>query len=150
MARDLGHAWPDGRSPRRAGEWLGRLLAPPVAGSERPDRPRRGRDQAPEAAHALDRLVRVLEHSRYSRDPETFTAERFAGDARARRGGPGRRRHAPRGPPRDLVARLGRGTAYVLAPPPRATGPDRRRPSTPRPAGRSTSSSADRASALGR
>jgi transglutaminase-like putative cysteine protease len=81
VARDLGHAWPVGRSPRQAGEWLGRLLAPPVAGSERADRPRRGRDQAPEAAAALDRLVRVLEHSRYSREPETFTAERFAGDA---------------------------------------------------------------------
>ena len=71
-----------GRSPRRAGEWLGRLLATPVAGGERPDRPRRGRDQAPEAAHALDRLVGVLEHSRYSRNPETFTADRFAEDAR--------------------------------------------------------------------
>jgi transglutaminase-like putative cysteine protease len=81
VARDLGHAWPDGRSPRRAGEWLGRLLAAPVTGGERADRPRRGRDQAPEAAAALDRLVSVLEHSRYSRNPETFTAERFAGDA---------------------------------------------------------------------
>jgi hypothetical protein len=60
---------------------LGRLLAAPVTGGERPDRPRRGRDQAPEAAHALDRLVAVLEHSRYARDPETFTAERFADDA---------------------------------------------------------------------
>ncbi len=82
VAVDLGHAWPVGRSPRRAGEWLGRLLAAPVAGSERADRPRRGRDQAPEAAAALDVLVRVLEHSRYSREPETFTAERFAGEAR--------------------------------------------------------------------
>ena len=50
-------------------------------GAERPDRPRRGREQAPEAAHALDRLVGALEHSRYSRHPERFTAERFAGDA---------------------------------------------------------------------
>ena len=81
VARDLGHAWPVGRSPRRAGEWLGRLLAAPVTGGERADRPRRGRDQAPEAAAALDRLVRALEHSRYSREPETFTAERFAGEA---------------------------------------------------------------------
>ena len=81
-AADLGHAWPVGRSPRRAGEWLGRLLAAPVVGGERPDRPRRGRDQAPEAAQALDRLVGVLEHSRYSRNPETFAAEQFAGDAR--------------------------------------------------------------------
>lgn len=82
VAADLGHAWPVGRSPRRAGDWLGRLLASPVVGGERPDRPRRGRDQAPEAAHALDRLVGVLEHSRYSRNPETFTAERFADDSR--------------------------------------------------------------------
>ncbi|HSU00933.1 MAG TPA: DUF3488 and transglutaminase-like domain-containing protein, partial [Nocardioides sp.] len=81
VARDLGHAWPAGRSPRRAGDWLGRLLATPVAGGARPDRPRRGREQAPEAAAALDRLVRALEHSRYARDPETFTAERFRADA---------------------------------------------------------------------
>ena len=48
---------------------------------ERPDRPRRGRDQAPEAARALDRLVGALEHSRYARNPETFTAERFRAEA---------------------------------------------------------------------
>lgn len=77
VARDLGHTWPVGRSPRRAGEWLGRLLAAPVDARARPDRPRRGRDQAPEAAHALDRLVAALEHSRYSREPEMFTADRF-------------------------------------------------------------------------
>ncbi len=80
VALDLGHAWPTGRSPRRAGDWLGRLLATPTTGA-RPDRPRRGRDQAPEAAQALDRLVLALEHSRYARDPETFTAERFREDA---------------------------------------------------------------------
>jgi transglutaminase-like putative cysteine protease len=80
VARDLGHAWPEGRSPRRAGDWLGRLLATPVRDGSRPDRPRRGRDQAPEAAQALDRLVAALERSRYARDPETFTADRFAGD----------------------------------------------------------------------
>ena len=79
-ARDLGHAWPVGRSPRRAGDWLGRLLAAPAHDGSRPDRPRRGRDQAPEAAQALDRLVLALEQSRYARDPETFTADRFAGD----------------------------------------------------------------------
>jgi len=80
VAIDLGHAWPHGRSPRRAGDWMGRLLAAPVHDSSRPDRPRRGRDQAPEAAQALDRLVVALERSRYARDPETFTAERFAAD----------------------------------------------------------------------
>ncbi len=81
VAQDLGHTWPVGRSIRRTGDWLGRLLATPTPGSARPDRPRRGRDQAPEAAQALDRLVRALEHSRYARDPETFTAERFHADA---------------------------------------------------------------------
>ena len=81
VARDLGHAWPTGLSPRRSGDWLGRLLATPVTGAARPDRPRRGRDQAPEASAALDRLVRALEHSRYARDPESFTSERFRADA---------------------------------------------------------------------
>ena len=81
VARDLGHAWPSGRSPRRAGDWLGRLLATPVTGPARPDRPRRGRDQAPEAAQALDRLVSALERSRYARNPETVTAERLLADA---------------------------------------------------------------------
>jgi len=81
VAHDLGHAWPVGRSPRRVGDWLGRLLAAPAAGHDRPDRPRRGRDQAPEAAYALDRLVVALERSRYARDPESFTAAQHARDA---------------------------------------------------------------------
>lgn len=80
-ARDLGHTWPAGRSPRRVGDWLGRLLAAPATGNARPDRPRRGRDQAPEAAQALDRIVVALERSRYARDPESFTAEQHARDA---------------------------------------------------------------------
>ncbi|MBC2933522.1 DUF3488 and transglutaminase-like domain-containing protein [Nocardioides sp. zg-1228] len=80
VAVDLGHAWPDGRSPRRAGDWIGRLLAAPVDDASRPDRPRRGRDQAPGAAQALDRLVVTLERSRYARDPETCTADRFGAD----------------------------------------------------------------------
>jgi hypothetical protein len=80
VAVDLGHAWPVGRSPRRAGDWLGHLLATPVHDGSRPDRPRRGRDQAPEAAQALDRLVSALERSRYARDPEAFTADHLADD----------------------------------------------------------------------
>ena len=47
----------------------------------RPDRPRRGRDHAPEAALALDRIVVALERSRYACDPESFTAEDHARDA---------------------------------------------------------------------
>mgnify|MGYP005990493543 CR=1 FL=1 len=81
VARDLGHTWPVGRSPRRVGDWLGGLLAASTAGDARPDRPRRGRDQAPEAADALDRLVVALERSRYARDPESFTAAQHAHDA---------------------------------------------------------------------
>lgn len=81
VAQDLGHSWPVGRSPRRAGDWIGRLLAAPVTGGARPDRPRRGRDQAPEAAQALDRLVEGLERSRYSRNPATYTSEGFHDDA---------------------------------------------------------------------
>ena len=78
---DLGQHWPGGSSPRRAGDWLGRMLASPGRGSERSDRPRRGRDQAPEAAAALDRLVLELERSRYSRSPEVCDAEKLLEDA---------------------------------------------------------------------
>lgn len=79
-ARDLGLAWSAGRSVRRTGEALGRLLARPVEGRDRPDRPRRGRDQSPEAAASLDALVAALEQSRYSREPESYTADRFVAD----------------------------------------------------------------------
>ena len=71
-ARDLGHTWPEGRSPRRTGEWVGRLLAAPDPVEARSHRPRRGRGEAPEAANALDRLVDALERSRYSRSAEVF------------------------------------------------------------------------------
>ena len=67
LAVDLGHGWPGGRSPRAIGTWLGERFGAPGAESERSDRPRRGRDLAPEGAAALDRLVRELEESRYAR-----------------------------------------------------------------------------------
>lgn len=78
---DLGHAWPRGRSPRRTGEWIGRLLAHPSPGNQQPDRPRRGREQAPEAALALDRLVSALERSRYARAGDPGAPESVLGDA---------------------------------------------------------------------
>jgi len=65
---DLGHPWPTGRSPHVTGDWVGRLLASATAD---PDRPRRGRDQDPEAGQALDRLVRSLERDRYAPAPAT-------------------------------------------------------------------------------
>ena len=65
-AVDLGHAWPHGRSPRRTGAFLGSLLGTPSPARERPDRPRRGRLEAPQAATALDRVVDRLERSRYA------------------------------------------------------------------------------------
>lgn len=70
LAVDLGLAWPVGRSPRVVGSWLGRHLAAP---GPDPDRPRLGRDRAPAAAAALDRLVLAVERDRYAarRDPVT-------------------------------------------------------------------------------
>ncbi|WP_457205417.1 transglutaminase family protein [Nocardioides sp. P5_C9_2] len=67
LAVDLGHGWPGGRSPRAIGAWLGERLGAPGEESERSERPRRGRELAPEGAAALDRLVLELEESRYAR-----------------------------------------------------------------------------------
>lgn len=67
LATDLGHPWPGGRSPRRTGAWLGRRFGAPVDRAARSDRPRQGRDLAPEGAAALDRLVLDLERARYAR-----------------------------------------------------------------------------------
>ncbi len=67
LAVDLGHGWPGGRSPRAIGTWLGERLGAPGAEAERSDRPRRGREVAPDGAAALDRLVLELEESRYAR-----------------------------------------------------------------------------------
>ncbi|WP_116572222.1 transglutaminaseTgpA domain-containing protein [Nocardioides gansuensis] len=69
VATDLGHAWPAGRSPRAQGAWLGRVFGRPGEDADRVERPVRGREQAPEAADALDRLVGALERSRYAREP---------------------------------------------------------------------------------
>lgn len=67
LAIDLGHGWPGGRSPRATGAWLGERFGAPGVDAERSDRPRRGRDLAPEGAAALDRLVAELERTRYAR-----------------------------------------------------------------------------------
>ena len=107
-AVDLGHAWPHGRSPRRAGAWLGRLLGTADDRTARPDRPRRGRDQAPEAAQALDRLVLALEQQPLRPRPGDLHRRAVPRGRRAGRGVPGRRRHAPRRTTRRLVAGLGR------------------------------------------
>ncbi|KRF36238.1 transglutaminase family protein [Nocardioides sp. Soil805] len=80
---DLGHGWPGGRSPRAIGAWLGERLGAPGEESERSDRPRRGRELAPEGAAALDRLVLEVEQSRYARTPaQGDSAERAADFAR--------------------------------------------------------------------
>lgn len=61
--RDLGQAWPDGRSPREVRAVLvdrfGRV-------GDTDQRPVRGPDQAPEAVEALDRVVTAIERSRYA------------------------------------------------------------------------------------
>jgi transglutaminase-like putative cysteine protease len=67
--RDLGLAWPRGRSPRQTADTLVRWFgAPPDEFT--PERPRRGPEVNPEAVVALDRIVLALELSRYAeRDP---------------------------------------------------------------------------------
>lgn len=77
---DLGHHWSAGRSPRESGAWIGRHFGAPEAADGGAERPRRGRELAPEAAGALDRLVGRLERARYSRsaprpDPEELRAD---------------------------------------------------------------------------
>ena len=67
-ATDLGRAWPAGRSPRVAGNFLSEHFAAPGA----VPRPVTGRDTNPEAAAALDRLVLAVEVVRYS--PRTLDA----------------------------------------------------------------------------
>jgi transglutaminase-like putative cysteine protease len=69
VAVDLGHGWPAGRSPREVGRWLAMRFGAPRPRAERAERPRQGRDLAPEAVAALGRLVGDLERSRYARDP---------------------------------------------------------------------------------
>jgi transglutaminase-like putative cysteine protease len=74
---DLEHAWPVGRSPRDTGRLVGRLFGSSTAD---PDRPRRGRDQDPEAGHALDRLVLAVERDRYALVPGAVDPERLRAD----------------------------------------------------------------------
>jgi transglutaminase-like putative cysteine protease len=69
LAVDLGHGWPGGRSPHAIGTWLGDRFGAPGGEAHRAERPRRGRDLAPDGAAALDRLVRELEERRHARTP---------------------------------------------------------------------------------
>lgn len=80
---DLGHSWPSGRSPRVTGAWVGRHFGAPGAPAERTDRPRRGRELAPEAAQALDRLVLRLERTRYAPTPSEPDPEAMHADLAA-------------------------------------------------------------------
>ncbi len=75
---DLGHAWPEGRSPREVQDHLERLFGWPEDPS--PElRPRRGPDQCPEAVAALGRITDDLERMRYARD-HAATSGRYADD----------------------------------------------------------------------
>lgn len=66
-ATDLGESWPRGRSPRATGEWLSTRLGDPAAPGGASGPRRRGPEQAPDAAAALDRVVRATERTRYAR-----------------------------------------------------------------------------------
>ena len=146
VARDLGHAWPVGRSPRRAGEWLGRLLAAPVAGSRarRPSAPRprpgTGGRRRPRPPRARPRAQPLLPRPRdLHRRAVRAATPPLVEEALAAGVTPREVRRASWWP----ASVVGRRTSWR----PRQPRTDRRpgRPSTTRPAGRSTSSSADRA-----
>jgi transglutaminase-like putative cysteine protease len=77
---DLGHPWPYGLSPRRTGEAIAERLARPTGLRGRPERPRRGRDEAPEAAAALDRIVTALEEQRYAQTAPARADQALADD----------------------------------------------------------------------
>ncbi|MCW2845177.1 MAG: transglutaminase domain protein [Nocardioides sp.] len=66
-ALDLGVPWPEGRSPRETRHHLVGHLGRPVDETT-PERPEHGPAVAPDAVHALDRLVRELELLRYARE----------------------------------------------------------------------------------
>jgi transglutaminase-like putative cysteine protease len=83
LAVDLGHGWPGGRSPRATGVWLAERFGAPGADTERSDRPRRGRELAPEGAAAIDRLVGELEQTRYARSSVPGDAHARAADVAA-------------------------------------------------------------------
>jgi len=63
---DLGLTWPAGRSPRETGSHLVHYFGRPV-GTDLASRPRHGADVAPEAEHALQRIVGTIEQQRYAR-----------------------------------------------------------------------------------
>nr|WP_253945074.1 DUF3488 and transglutaminase-like domain-containing protein [Nocardioides sp. zg-DK7169] len=65
-ALDLGIAWDERRSPRQLRLVLLDRLGNP-GGPDADERPRHGPQVAPEAAAALDGVVRAVEHSRYAR-----------------------------------------------------------------------------------
>jgi transglutaminase-like putative cysteine protease len=64
---DLGHAWPQGRSPRATGELVAGLFGSPDDEDDTLLRPRRGAQLAPEAVESLERIVRAVEIGRYAR-----------------------------------------------------------------------------------
>lgn len=87
-AIDLGHPWPDGRSPRATGARVAALFGAPIPtvvpgtdrGGDDVRRPRRGPDQDPEATDALERLVVAIERSRYARQGGYAGSESLAHD----------------------------------------------------------------------
>jgi transglutaminase-like putative cysteine protease len=80
-ALDLALPWPSGRSPQEVGRVLVGHLGN-RADTRRPERPRTGPDEDPEATSALERLVSALELARYARPGSTVPAGGLADDAR--------------------------------------------------------------------
>ena len=65
-ALDLRVPWPESRSPRETRDRLVESFGPPLD-EFTPERPPHGAHLAPDAVHAIDRVVRALELLRYSR-----------------------------------------------------------------------------------
>lgn len=76
-AVDLALDWPQGRSPRALGRWVGSRLGRPGDESARPER---GPELWAPATEATDRLVLALERSRYAPDPEPVSATQLHRD----------------------------------------------------------------------
>ncbi|WP_166140465.1 transglutaminase family protein [Nocardioides ochotonae] len=106
-ARDLAIPWPDGRSPRQLRVVLLERLGSP-AGTDADGRPAHGPQVAPEAAAALDRLVKALEHRRYARPGTAVPQVRADGEtclAALEAGAPRRARRRAAWWPRTVFAR---------------------------------------------
>ncbi|WP_205474639.1 transglutaminaseTgpA domain-containing protein [Nocardioides sp. SYSU D00038] len=108
---DLGGSWPEARTPQQTREVLVDQLGIPDD-EFAPERPQRGRELAPDAVLALDRMVHALELTRYAPDPaglpRGWRAEVETIEAALVGGAPRRSRRLARWWPRSVFVRPAR------------------------------------------